>query len=174
MCVCVCTCVGEVRSGRLKPNCRAATLLSNKDTSQPCSTTTADSFSPDSFECSHRSSELIANLVGEVVAVHLVAVGLAPWTLDLDAVALQDGCFFKGHRAHHRAPTEATGDSSRLPSHQQSEFLIFLIQVEHEQHSIYCTLIYCTCQLSGYFRHFGCWFSKTTRAALRPRKLQTC
>ncbi len=34
-------------------------------------------------------------LVREVVAVHLVAVGLTSWTLNLDAVALQDGCFFK-------------------------------------------------------------------------------
>lgn len=34
-------------------------------------------------------------LVGEVVAIHLVAVGLASRTLNLDAVALQDGCFFK-------------------------------------------------------------------------------
>lgn len=34
-------------------------------------------------------------LVREVVAVHLVAVGLTAWTLNLDAVALQDGCFFK-------------------------------------------------------------------------------
>lgn len=36
-----------------------------------------------------------AYLVGEVVAVHFVAVGLTSWTLDLDAMALQDGCFFK-------------------------------------------------------------------------------
>lgn len=34
-------------------------------------------------------------LVREVVAIHLVAVGLASWTLNLDAMALQDGCFFK-------------------------------------------------------------------------------
>ncbi|TNN58781.1 hypothetical protein EYF80_031026 [Liparis tanakae] len=41
------------------------------------------------------TSELLSYLVGEVVAVHLVAVGLTAWTLNLDAVALQDGCFFK-------------------------------------------------------------------------------
>lgn len=33
--------------------------------------------------------------VREVVAIHLVAVGLTSWTLNLDAVTLQDGCFFK-------------------------------------------------------------------------------
>lgn len=31
-----CTWVGEERSARLKPNCLAEALLSNKDTSQPC------------------------------------------------------------------------------------------------------------------------------------------
>lgn len=36
-----------------------------------------------------------AHLVGEVAPIHLVAVGLASRTLDLNAMALQDGCFFK-------------------------------------------------------------------------------
>lgn len=34
-------------------------------------------------------------LLGEVAGVHVVAVGLPPRTLDVDAVTLQDGCFFK-------------------------------------------------------------------------------
>lgn len=37
----------------------------------------------------------VVYLVGEVVAVYLIAVGLTSWTLNLDAMALQDGCFFK-------------------------------------------------------------------------------
>lgn len=38
-------------------------------------------------------------LVREVVAVHLVAVRLTSWTLNLNAMALQDGCFFKNTNA---------------------------------------------------------------------------
>lgn len=40
-----------------------------------------------------------AHLIGEVAGVHLVTVGLAPWALHLDAMALQDGCFFKNTNA---------------------------------------------------------------------------
>lgn len=36
-----------------------------------------------------------AHLVGEVVAIYLVAVGLTSRAFNLDAMALQDGCFFK-------------------------------------------------------------------------------
>lgn len=36
-----------------------------------------------------------SHLVRKVVAIHLIAVGLTSRTLNIDAVALQDGCFFK-------------------------------------------------------------------------------
>ena len=45
------------------------------------------------YKTNYESS--ITDLVGEVVAVHLVTVGLPSRTLNIYAMALQDGCFFK-------------------------------------------------------------------------------
>lgn len=105
----VCTWVGEVRSARLKPNGRAEALFSNTDTSQACHKTRSrlknnvfhrhlvaillvTRVLQDLSSLSYKTS---GYLVGEVVAIHLVAVGLTSGTLNINAMALQDGCFFK-------------------------------------------------------------------------------
>lgn len=54
-------------------------------------------------------------LVREVVAIHLVAVGLTSWTLNFNAMALQDGCFFKNTNPiiAYRPQTATRSDASR-------------------------------------------------------------
>lgn len=52
------------------------------------------------FHCHGATGEFLcwgqaSHLVREVVAIHLVTVGLTSRTLNIDAVALQNGCFFK-------------------------------------------------------------------------------
>lgn len=65
-----------------------------------------------------------AYLVGKVVAVHFVAVGLTSWTLDLDAMALQDGCFFKNTEPiieHQTTETTTTATCGQAAAQSQSE-----------------------------------------------------
>lgn len=90
-------------------------------------------------------------LVREVVAVHLVAVRLTSWTLNLNAMALQDGCFFKNtnaiiaYRPQNNnalrckdAVTRSKTDEQEMPrslngdNHKQP-IRSFALQVTHEQ-----------------------------------------
>lgn len=59
----------------------------------------------------------VAHLVWEIIAIHLITVGLTTWTLNLDAMALQDGCFFKNtnfiiaYQLYAAAPTNSNDEN---------------------------------------------------------------
>lgn len=75
-------------------------------------------------------------LVRKVVSVHLVAVRLTSWTLNLNAMALQDGCFFKNTNAiiayRPRGTTQLASQSLTEDNHKQPVGS-FALQVTHDQ-----------------------------------------
>ena len=70
--------------------------------------------------------DITGHLVREVVAIHFITVGLTAWTLNLDTVALQDGCFFKNtnliiaYRSQKQQLTEKT--QAKLQTAKMNEF----------------------------------------------------